>query len=98
PHNWVQPFTVGTYAGRQNLPDELLSQFNDLVTAGVLAADPAEREQIYYELQQVYYDTAIQIPLSQALTNRYEQRWVQDWYYRVGQFSSYYYAMSLATE
>jgi len=98
PHNWVQPFTVGTYAGRQNLPQDLLDQFNEMVTAGVLAADPAEREAIYYDLQQVYYDTAIQIPLAQALTNRYEQRWVQGWYNRVGQFSSYYYAISLATE
>ncbi len=98
PHNWVQPFTVGTYAGRQNLPQDLIDQFNTLVTAGVLAADPAEREQIYFQLQQLHYDTAIQITGAQALSNRYEQRWVQGWYNRVGAFAPYYYALSLATE
>ena len=29
PHNWVQPFTVGTYAGRQNLDPELKAQFQE---------------------------------------------------------------------
>ena len=35
PHNWVQPFTVGTFAGRQNMPDDLKAQFQELVNAGV---------------------------------------------------------------
>lgn len=92
PHNWAQPFTVGTYAGRQALPDDLVAQFQELVTAGVLAADPAEREEIYFQLQQLHHDEAIQITLAQPVNVRYEQRWVDDWYYRVGQFGSYYYA------
>lgn len=96
PHNWVQPFTVGTFAGRQNLPDEMTDQFGELVTAGVLAADPAEREQIYFELQQLHHDSAIQVTLLQSTGFRFEQRWVQDWFFRVGQFGSYYYAYSLA--
>ncbi|MFZ0547715.1 MAG: ABC transporter substrate-binding protein [Candidatus Promineifilaceae bacterium] len=95
PHNWVQPFTVGTYAGRQNLPEDLINQFQELVTAGVLAADPAEREQIYYQLQQLHHDEAIQITLSQATANRYEQLWVKDWFNRVGAFGTYYYALHL---
>ena len=96
PHNWVQPFTVGTYAGRQNLDPELKAQFQELVTAGVMAADPAEREQIYFDLQQLFYDTAIQITLSQGADVRYEQRWVQDWYYNPILFAGYFYAWSLA--
>ncbi|MBE2202523.1 MAG: hypothetical protein IAE79_28185 [Anaerolinea sp.] len=95
PHNWVQPFTVGTYAGRQALPADLKAQFQELVTAGVLAADPAEREQIYFDLQQLHHDTAIQITLAQATGVRYEQRWVQDWYYNSAEFGSYYYAYAL---
>lgn len=95
PHNWAQPFTVGTYAGRQQLPQELLDQFSELVTAGVLAADPAEREEIYFELQRLHHEQAIQVTLAQATTNRYEQRWVQDWFYRIGQFGSYFYAYGL---
>jgi peptide/nickel transport system substrate-binding protein len=95
PHNWVQPFTVGTYAGRQALPDDLLAQFQELVTAGVLAADPAEREQIYFDLQQLHHDEAIQITLAQGVGQRYEQRWVTDWFYRIGQFGPYYYAYGI---
>jgi peptide/nickel transport system substrate-binding protein len=98
PHNWVQPFTVGTYAGRQNLPDDLKAQFQELVTAGVMAPDPAEREKIYYELQQLFHDTAIQITLSQEAGVRYEQRWVQDWYYNPLLFAGYFYALGLASE
>jgi len=95
PHNWAQPFTVGTFAGRQRLPEELLDQFNELVTAGVLAADPAEREEIYFELQRLHHEQAIQVTLSQTTANRYEQRWVQDWFFRVGAFGSYWYAYGL---
>ena len=95
PHNWAQPFTVGTYAGRQNLPDELKAQFQELVTAGVMAADPAEREQYYFELQQLFYDKAIQITLSQQTDVRYEQRWVEDYYYRTGAFGPFFYAYGL---
>ncbi|NHZ71713.1 MAG: hypothetical protein GWP17_01340 [Aquificales bacterium] len=98
PHNWAQPFTVGTYAGRQNMPDDMKAAFQELVTAGVLAADPAEREAIYFELQQLFYDEAPQVVLSQRAGNRYEQRWVENWYNRVGAFARDYYAMSLAGE
>ena len=98
PHNWAQPFTVGTYAGRQNLDPELKAQFQELVTAGVMAADPADREKIYFDLQQLFYDTAIQIPLAQGADTRYEQRWVQDWYYNPIMFAGYFYAYSLAGE
>ena len=98
PHNWVQPFTVGTYAGRQNLPDDLKAQFQELVTAGVMAPDPAERTKIYYELQQLFHDTAIQITLSQEAGVRYEQRWVEDWYYNPLLFAGYYYALGLKSE
>jgi peptide/nickel transport system substrate-binding protein len=95
PHNWAQPFTIGTYAGRSALPDELVAQFTDLVNAGALAADPAEREQIYFDLQQLFYDEAVSIPLSQQTGARYEQRWVQDYFFRVGAFGNYWYAYGL---
>jgi peptide/nickel transport system substrate-binding protein len=95
PHNWVQPFTVGTYAGRQRLPDEIITQFNDLVTAGVSATDPAEREAIYAELQQLHHDLAIQVTLAQALGARYEQRWVNGWYYNPVEPGTYFYALSM---
>ena len=95
PHNWAQPFTVGTYAGRQNMPEELKAQFQELVTAGVLAADPAAREAVYFELQKLHHDQAPQVTLSQRAGNRYEQLWVKGWYNRVGAFAPDYYQMSL---
>ncbi|MEZ4594067.1 MAG: ABC transporter substrate-binding protein [Chloroflexota bacterium] len=98
PHNWVQPFTVGTYAGRQNLPEDIIAQFGELVNAGVASSDPAEREQIYFELQQLHHDQAIQVTLAQATGARYEQRWVQDWYYNPITSGTYFYALSLASE
>jgi len=96
PHNWVQPFTVGTFAGRQNLPADLKAQFQELVNAGVAAADPAEREVAYFELQKLHHDTAIQVTLAQATGVRYEQRWVENYFYNPALFDSYFYAFSLA--
>lgn len=98
PHNWVQPFTVGTYAGRQNLPADLKAQFQELVNKGVAASDPKEREKIYFELQKLHHEQAIQITLAQATDVRYEQRWVKDWYYNPLLFAGYFYAYELATE
>lgn len=96
PHNWVQPFTVGTYAGRQNLPDDLKAQFQELVNAGVAAATPAEREAFYFELQKLHHDSAIQITGAQATGVRYEQRWVNGYFYNPALFDNYFYAFSLA--
>jgi peptide/nickel transport system substrate-binding protein len=95
PHNWVQPFTIGTYAGRQALPDDIIAQFTELVNAGVATADPAEREQIYFDLQELHHELAIQVTLAQAQAARYEQRWVQGWYYNPIESGTYFYALSL---
>ncbi|MGH2538881.1 MAG: hypothetical protein ACRDHL_15940, partial [Candidatus Promineifilaceae bacterium] len=81
PHNWVQPFTVGTYAGRQNMPEDMRQQFVELVNAGVATTDNAEREAVYFDLQQLHHDLAPQVTLAQVTGVRYEQRWVQGWYY-----------------
>lgn len=98
PHNWVQPFTVGTYAGRQALPDDLKAQFQKLVTAGVMASDPKEREKIYFDLQELHHAEAIQVTLSQQTDVRYEQRWVEGWYHNPILFAGYYYAYDLTAE
>lgn len=95
PHNWAQPFTIGTYAGRTGMSDDVIAKYTELVNAGVAAADPEERAEIYYDMQEEFYNDAISIPLSQATTNHYEQRWVEDWFFRVGQFGHYFYAYGL---
>ena len=96
PHNWVQPYTFGTFAGRQNLPEDLTAQFQEMATAAALATDPAERERIYFELQQLYYDQVPTLILAQETVNRYEQRWVQGYYWNPILPGRYFYAYSLA--
>ena len=81
PHNWAQPFMVGTYAARQQLPDDMYNEFKDLVNAGVAAGTPEERAAIYKQLTQKDYDYAIAIRLAVATGRHYEQRWVKGYYY-----------------
>ncbi len=66
PHNWVVPFTIGTYGGRQNLPAEIKDQFKEIINRAVAETDPAKRATIYAEFNQLYYDTASSIPLYRA--------------------------------
>jgi peptide/nickel transport system substrate-binding protein len=58
PHNWYVPYLVTFYAQRQSIPDEIQSQFIPLINAGVLESDPAARNEIYRELNQLVYDNA----------------------------------------
>ncbi len=60
-----------------------------LIEAGVSTVDPAEREAIYYQLQSVYHDEAISLPIAQPLSRHYERDWVQGWYYNPF-FTDYY--------
>jgi peptide/nickel transport system substrate-binding protein len=58
PHNWYVPYLVTFYANRQSIPAEIQDQFIPLVNAGVLESDPAARNEIYRELNQLVYDNA----------------------------------------
>jgi len=98
PHNWVQPYTYGTFGGRQGLPDDIIAKYQELASAAASESDPAVREQMYYDIQQQYYDDAITVILLQATGARYEQRWVNDWFYNTVAPGTYYYGMSLASE
>jgi len=95
PHNWTQPYTVGTFAGRQALPDDLKAQFLELNTRAVLAPTPEERQAIYEELQLLWHETVPTVITFQQEGTRYEQRWVNGWYYRIGQFGTDYRTISL---
>ncbi len=98
PHNWAQPFTIGTYGGRQALPDDIIDKYREYVVAGAAESDPDARAQIYYDMQQEFYNDAISIPLSQATGATFTQPWLCDWYFRVGQFGWYFYAFGLNGE
>jgi peptide/nickel transport system substrate-binding protein len=81
PHNWYPTYTVGTYGARQSLPEDLKSQFQDLLNQGVSETDPAKRAEIYKQVNQIFYDNAPGILLATATTRRYEQPWVQGYFY-----------------
>jgi ABC-type transport system substrate-binding protein len=77
PSNWYQPYTVGAYGGRSNIPDDVKAQFKTLLDQGVGATDPAARDTIYKQLNQMYYDQVLGVPLEVATSHAYEQKWVQ---------------------
>jgi ABC-type transport system substrate-binding protein len=98
PHNWYQPYTTGTYGGRQNLPAELKDQFKALLDEGVAAIDFDERSAIYTEFNQLYYDQAVGIPLVLATSHAYEQKWVEGRVLNPIFSNIYYYTMSKPTD
>ena len=95
PHNWVQPYTYGTFGGRQGLPDDIIAKYQELASAAAAETDPAVREQMYFDIQQQYYDDAVSVILAQATGARYEQMWVKGYFYNPITPGTYYYALSL---
>ncbi len=54
PSNWYQPYTVGSYGGRQNMPDDLKKQFKPLLDQGVGGTTPDARAEFYKQINQLY--------------------------------------------
>jgi len=77
PHNWYQPYTVGSYGGRSNIAPDVTAQFRDILARGVAETDPAKRAEIYKEANALYYDLAVGIPLYYSTSHGFTQRWVQ---------------------
>jgi peptide/nickel transport system substrate-binding protein len=77
PHNWYQPYMVGTYAIRQNLSEDLLTQFKDILNRGVAETDPEARQTIYEEANALYYETVPTLLLATATSHGYIQRYVK---------------------
>ena len=77
PHNWYVPYLVGTHASHQGLPEELKEQFQDFLTQGVTETDPAERQILYEQINEMIYEEVPFLLLAVATEHSYEQRWVQ---------------------
>jgi hypothetical protein len=52
--------------------------------------DPAERQAIYYELQRIYHENVLGIPLVQPLTRHYQRDWVWGWYHNPAAAMDFY--------
>ncbi len=80
-HNWVVPYTTGTYGNRQNLPAELQAQFREIYGRAVTEVDPAKRAEIYKEFNKLYFDEVPGIILYQTNGRRYLPKYVKGFYY-----------------
>ena len=80
PDNFVTPFmeTDSFFYWISGYSDPYV---DDLIQQGRFELDPTARRAIYYELQQIYHDDVVGIPLAQPLGRHYERDWVQGWYY-----------------
>jgi peptide/nickel transport system substrate-binding protein len=94
PHNWYQPYMVGTYAGRQALPDELLEQFRDILNRGVSETDPAARQTIYEEANALYFEQVPTVLLATATSHGFEARYLHGQVLNPIFSGSYFYPMS----
>ena len=93
PHNWYQPYMLGTYASRQNLPADLKATFSDILDRGVAATDPAERQAIYEEANALYYEQLPTILLATTPRHGFDQRWVKGTLLNPIFSGNYYYTM-----
>ncbi|MFW9913796.1 MAG: ABC transporter substrate-binding protein [Candidatus Thorarchaeota archaeon] len=85
PNSFVTPFLhctgdFGFWVSRE-IPTYTDSTVNSLIEAGLNTVDSAERQAIYYELQRIYHEDVLGIPLVQPLTRHYQRDWVWGWYH-----------------
>lgn len=75
-HNWYQPYTTGTYGARQNMPEDLRTQFKAFLDEGVTLIDQEARHAVYQQFNQLYYEEVPGFPTVLATSHGYEQKWV----------------------
>ena len=80
PHNFVFPFmhSEGDYTYFQRYSNPTVDA---LVEEGIKETDPDLRVAIYQELQRIYVEDCISIPLAYPSGRHWEQTWIQGWYY-----------------
>jgi len=54
---------------------------DELINTGITTPDGPERQAIYYELQQIYHNDVVSIPLIQALGRTWLRDWTRGYYY-----------------
>ena len=85
PHNFAVPFlgSDGTYGGfkGENYINYAKENIDPLIEEGISSTDPAEREEIYKELQQISYEQALDFYLYQPSAQVVMRDWVEGWYY-----------------
>jgi len=80
------------------MPAELTDQFRVLLEKGVSEIDPAVRDEIYKEFNQLYFDQAAGTPIALVTQHGFEQRWVQGRVINPIFPGEYYYSMSKSAD
>jgi peptide/nickel transport system substrate-binding protein len=96
PHNWVQPFLIGTYATRQGFSDEFKNIFKPLITQALHEPDAQKRAALYYQVDELQFENVPEVTLSQTGTRTYIASWVKGYFYNPVSNDYYYYAWDLA--
>jgi peptide/nickel transport system substrate-binding protein len=93
PHNFVFPFmhSSGDYALSQGYSN---SEADELIERGISESDPAVRQEIYYRLQEIYFEDVPSFIIDQPLVRHWERDWVQGWYYNPIYPGLYFYVLS----
>lgn len=80
PDNFAFPFmhSAGTFSHWQNYNNP---EVDALIEAGKFELDPAARKDIYYEIQDWYYDDAPGIMLAQGVARKYFTKYIHGFYY-----------------
>lgn len=76
PHNWYVPYLMTTFAVRQSLPAEFQASVSPLLDQGVQETDPAKRDEIYQQVNQLVYDFAPNILLATSTSHGFVPRYV----------------------
>ncbi|NLJ74321.1 MAG: ABC transporter substrate-binding protein [Firmicutes bacterium] len=84
-HNFYVPYmhSAGAFAGYcgQGLVDLAKDQFDDLIGQAINATDPAEREALYYKLQDLSFEYAVAMPYIDSTQHRVHRDWVEGFVY-----------------
>ena len=79
-HNFIYPFmhSSGTFSGWQNYENE---EVDSLIAQAISAETSAERETLYRQLDQLYYDDVPSVIEAQVLGRRYFRDWISGFYF-----------------
>lgn len=94
PHNWVQPYLIGTYGIRQRFPQAIKDKYKGKIETCLVLVDDAAVRACYEDIQVNTYQDALAIYLTQGKSSLYLNTVVKGYYYTSGLNGFYYYALS----
>jgi len=89
PHDFVFPFqhSQGTFAAWQKYNNPTVDA---KINQGIATPDGPGRQQIYYDLQSLYYDDVPSVMIVQSVGRHFEREWVRGWHYHPIAQNMYY--------